>query len=101
MATPLPLPDLPPAAAAPGHGRFSPRQWWISFAELIFGGFVVIAHNVYHLVPNEVPILFVAALISFHLRDGGLRSIGFRKPASWSITIAIALAAAAVRILLG
>ena len=68
---------------------------------LIFGGFVVIAHNVYHLVPNEVPILFVAALISFHLRDGGLRSIGFRKPASWSITIAIALAAAAVRILLG
>lgn len=56
--------------------------------------------NVYHVVPNEVPILFVLALISFRLRDGW-SALGLRWPVSWRRTILIALAAAVLRILVG
>ena len=35
------------------------RERWISFSEFLVGGTIVIAHNVYHRVPNEVPILFL------------------------------------------
>lgn len=80
--------------------RPSPGQKWISFGEFFLGSAIVIAHNVYHVVPNEVPILFVLALISFRLRDGW-SALGLRWPVSWRRTILIALAAAALRILLG
>ena len=65
------------------------------------GGAIVIAHNVYHVIPNEVPILFVIGLISLRVRDGGWGVIGIGWPVSWRRTVLIALAAAAVRILLG
>jgi membrane protease YdiL (CAAX protease family) len=68
--------------------------------EFVVGGAIVIGHNVYHVIPNEVPILFVLGLVSFRLRDGGWGAMGFRRPASWRRTILIALAAAALRILL-
>ena len=96
---------------------------WLSGAEFLLGAAVVIGHNVYHKVPNEVPILFVLALVSLTIRDGvltvklrlagskmratlsaiadGLRSIGIRRPVSWRRTVLVALAAAAARILLG
>jgi len=79
----------------------APRSRWWSAAEFIFGAFLVVAHNVYHLVPNEVPILFVLGLVSLWRRDGGPAAIGLRRPASWRHTVLIALAAAALRILLG
>ncbi len=74
------------------------RQRWISLGEFLVGAGLVIGHNVYHVIPNEVPILFVLGVISLRWRDG---AIGLGRPASWKRTAVIALAVAAVRILLG
>jgi uncharacterized protein len=63
------------------------RQRWISLSEFLVGGAIVIAHNVYHRLPNEVPILFVLGWISIRLRDGGWTAVGLRKPDSWRKTI--------------
>ena len=79
----------------PSHSR------WLSAAELLLGGFIVIGHNVFRIVPNEVLILVVLGLISLRWRDGGWGAMGLRRPASWRRTIMIALAAAALRVLLG
>jgi hypothetical protein len=68
---------------------------------LTLGAFFVIGHNVYRIVPNEVPILFFLGLISLRVRDGGWGAMGLRRPASWRRVVLIALAAAALRILLG
>jgi membrane protease YdiL (CAAX protease family) len=81
--------------------RLSPGQRWLSLAELAVGSAIVIGHNVYHVIPNEVPILFVIGLISLRLRDGGWSAMGLRWPLSWRRTVLFALAAAALRILLG
>jgi len=77
------------------------RQRSISLAEFLLGAAIVIAHNVYHVIPNEVPILFVLGLISLRVRDGDWGVIGLRWPASWKKTILLAVASAATRILLG
>jgi len=83
------------------HGKkLSPAQRWTSLAEVAVGSAIVIGHNVYHVVPNEVPILFVLGLLSAQLRDGSWMAVGLRWPASWRRTILFALAAAALRILL-
>lgn len=76
------------------------RRRWISFAELALGSFLVIGHNVYHIVPNEVPILFVLGWISVRLRDGGWIAIGLRTPISWWKTLAWALVSAAAIVVL-
>ena len=80
--------------------QLSPAQRWISLAELVAGSAIVIGHNVYHVIPNEVPILFVLGLLSAQFRDGSWTAMGLRWPASWRRTILFALAAAALRILL-
>ncbi|HTS01752.1 MAG TPA: CPBP family intramembrane glutamic endopeptidase [Thermoanaerobaculia bacterium] len=72
-----------------------------SALELLLGAAVVIGHNVFHVVPNEVPILFVAGLLSYRLRDRGWAAMGLSRPVSWTRTIQIAVAAAALRIVLG
>jgi membrane protease YdiL (CAAX protease family) len=82
------------------ESRYS-RSWWLSACELLLGAFIVIGHNVYRIVPNEVPILFVLGLVSLRVRDGGWGAMGLRFPASWWRTILIALATAALRLLLG
>lgn len=79
----------------------TPTQRWLSLAELVVGGAIVIGHNVYHVIPNEVPILFVLGLISVRLRDGGWTAMGLRRPVSWGRTVLFALGAAALRILIG
>jgi membrane protease YdiL (CAAX protease family) len=79
----------------------TPMQRRLSLAELIVGGAIVIGHNVYHLVPNEVPILFVLGLVSLRLRGGSWSATGLKMPASWRRTILFAIAAAALRILIG
>ncbi len=72
--------------------HFDARQRWISLAEFALGASIVILHNVYHRVPNEVPILFVLGWISIRLRNGGWKSVGLRKPDSWRKTILWGLA---------
>jgi hypothetical protein len=70
------------------------RHRALALAEVILAAAVVIGHNVYHIVPNEVLVLLVVGAISLALRRQSLRSIGFRSPSSWTQTILIALAAA-------
>ncbi|MGB8342623.1 MAG: CPBP family intramembrane glutamic endopeptidase [Chthoniobacterales bacterium] len=73
----------------------------LSACEFLLGAGIVIGHNVYHLLPNEVPILFLLGLLSARVRNGGWSVIGLKRPSSWSRIFLIALAAAALRILLG
>jgi membrane protease YdiL (CAAX protease family) len=73
----------------------------LSALEFFFGAFIVIGHNVVHMVPNEVIILSILGLVSIRLRDGSWASMGFKRPASWQRVLLIALAAAGMRILLG
>jgi membrane protease YdiL (CAAX protease family) len=80
--------------------RFSSSRI-LSALELLLGAFIVIGHNVFRVVPNEVPILFVLGLLSIRLRDGGWSAMGLKRPASWRRIVLIALAAAALRIILG
>ena len=68
----------------------------LSLLEFGSGGFIVIGHNVLHILPNEVPILFVLGWISLRLRDGGWKAGGLTRPESWWKTVALALGAAAV-----
>jgi membrane protease YdiL (CAAX protease family) len=107
MSEPMPaLEGSTPASVAgkiglPPAGRLSPLQRWVSAAEFAVGSAIVIGHNVYRVLPNEVPILFAVGLISLRLRDGGWSAMGLRLPQSWRRTILFAVAAAAVRILIG
>ena len=73
----------------------------VSACEFALGSFLVIGHNVFHIVPNEVPILFVLGLVSMRLRAGRWSAIGFKRPVSWRRIVLIALGATALRILLG
>ena len=91
-------------AEAPNDATFkdrSPRFRVLSALELLLGAFIVIGHNVFHVVPNEVPILFVLTAASIRLRNGGWSAMGFKRPSSWVRLLIIALAAAALRIILG
>lgn len=60
----------------------------------MLGAFIVIGHNVFHIVPNEVPILFVLFWISLRLRDGGWSVAGLTRPNSWWQTVLMAFVAA-------
>lgn len=73
----------------------------LSAFEFLLGAAIVIGHNVFHVLPNEVPILFVLGVVSLRVRSGGWAALGFRRPKSWMILIGIALGAAVLRIGLG
>jgi len=91
--------DLPPPhvrTGAPGRGGRA-----LSGLEFVFGAAIVLGHNIWRVLPNEVPILFSLALVSAKLREGGWQELGLRRPRSWPRTWAIAAAAALVRILVG
>jgi CAAX protease family protein len=90
LATETPYPSTNPLASRA-----------LSAFELLFGAFIVIGHNVFRIVPNEVVVLSVLGLVSVRLRDGGWSAMGFKRPASWRRIFLIALVAAGVRILLG
>src|SRR5438445_4417023 len=81
--------------------RLTRAQRLISLAEFVLGSAIVVGHNVYHVIPNEVPILFVIGLISLGVRDGGWGAMGLRWPESWRRNVLIALGAAATRLILG
>jgi membrane protease YdiL (CAAX protease family) len=75
----------------------------VSAGESLLSAFAIIGHNVFRVVPNEVPILVVLAIVSMRLREGSWRwaALGFKRPESWSRIILMALAAAALRLILG
>jgi membrane protease YdiL (CAAX protease family) len=74
---------------------------WVAACEALVGAAVVIAHNVFRAVPNEVPILVVVGLLSTRLWSRRWRVPGLGRPPSWRRTVLIAVAAAVVRLLLG
>jgi membrane protease YdiL (CAAX protease family) len=87
--------DIPFPSGNPSASRA------FSALEFLFGAFIVIGHNVFHIVPNEVIVLCVIGLISIRLRDGRWSAMGLRRPSSWRHIVLIALVAAAMRIFLG
>lgn len=74
----------------------------VSAIEFSVAAAVVLGHNVWRVVPNEVLILTGLAIVSMRLRTRGWNwsNLGFRRPGSWRLLLGIALAAAALRILL-
>ena len=74
----------------------------LSAIEFMVAAAVVLGHNVWRVVPNEVLILTVLAIVSMRLRSRGWdwSNLGFRRPASWRVIVGVALAAAALRIVL-
>jgi len=79
----------------------SPHSRWISAAEFAVGAAIVVGHNVFRFLPNEVPILFVLALVSFRVREGNWRAMGVARPEAWKRVLLIAVGAAALRLVLG
>lgn len=73
----------------------------LSLLEFVVGAAIVIGHNVFHVVPNEVPILFVLGILSIRLREGSFTALGLSRPRSWALTIAVAVVTAAVVIAMG
>jgi uncharacterized protein len=71
--------------------------------EFLLATGVVLAHNVWRVVPNEVVILTVVAILSMRLRAAGWNwtLLGFHRPGSWRVVVGVALAAATLRIALG
>jgi hypothetical protein len=76
-----------------------PRARWFSLLEFVLGIFIVFGHNIFHILPNEVPILFVLGWISLRLRNGGWKYAGLSRPQSWSKIVALAILAAAILLL--
>jgi CAAX protease family protein len=74
----------------------TPGERSISVLELAIGSAIVIGHNVFHVVPNEVPILFVLGLASIRLREGSWRAVGLARFGVWWRTLLIAFVAAIV-----
>lgn len=91
-------PQTPEGASQPAPWRASRL---VSFVEFLVGAGIVIGHNVFHAVPNEVPILFVLGLVSFRLREGEWTAMGLTRPRSWRRVVLIAVAAAIMRVALG
>ena len=50
---------------------------WPSPLEVLAGAELVIGHNVWSVLPNEVPILFAVGLICFRLCDEGWAATGW------------------------
>jgi hypothetical protein len=69
-------------------------QRTLSFVEFAIGAAIVIGHNMFHVVPNEVPILFVLCIASVRLREGSFAALGLGRPRSWWTTIGIAIVTA-------
>ena len=77
------------------------RERSLSLIEFAIGGAIVIAHNVFHVVPNEVPILFVLGVLSIRLREGNFSALGLGRPRSWPLTVLFGIATAVFVIVMG
>ena len=69
---------------------------WTSLFEVAVGVFLVLGHNVFRVVPNEVLFLFALFWVSFKVRDGGWKVAGLKRPDSWRQTLVLALAGTVV-----
>src|SRR5262249_51381001 len=76
-----------------------PRARWFSLLEFAVGVFAVLGHNMFRILPNEVPILFVLGWISLRWRNGGWKYAGLSRPQSWWKTVVLAVIAAAIMLL--
>jgi CAAX protease family protein len=88
-------PDVPFPSANPLASQV------LSELEFLFGACIVIGHNIFQVVPNEVIVLCIVGLVSIRLRDGRWSAMGLKRPSSWGRICLIALAAAALRIIFG
>ena len=81
----------------------SPRKRALLATEFCVAAFMVLGHNVWRIVPNEVLIVSAIAILSMRLHAGrwDWSMLGFHRPPSWRRIVALALAAAALRLLLG
>jgi membrane protease YdiL (CAAX protease family) len=81
-----------------GHedSPLSLRQRLFAAGEVLVGAAVVVGHNVYHVLPNEVPILVLILWASLLLRRAPWRSIGFGAPVSWKFTAIVAVGTGAL-----
>ncbi len=70
--------------------NLAPKQRIISGVEMCLAILIVVAHNVYHWIPNEVPILFVVAIASLRLREGTWILYLYRRPVPWVRTLLLA-----------
>jgi len=73
----------------------------ISAIEFVIGAAIVIGHNVFRIVPNEVLILFAVGMISIRLRNGSFSAMGLKRPESWLLILMIAIIAFVLRYLVG
>jgi membrane protease YdiL (CAAX protease family) len=78
---------------APKDAPLSVRQRLFAAGEVLLGAAVVVGHNVYHLLPNEVPILVLILWASLLLRRTPWHSVGLGKPFSWKVTAIVAVCA--------
>lgn len=60
-------------------------------AEAFSAAAIVIGHNIFRVVPNEVVVLVLLGAVSCAVRRQSLTAIGYRRPASWLKTAALAL----------
>ena len=84
---------------ATSSSTLTPRARSFSLLECAFGVFLVFGHNIFHILPNEVPILFVLGWISLRWRNDGWKYAGLSRPQSWWKTVALAVVAAAILLL--
>src|ERR1044071_1928294 len=77
----------------------TPRGRWFSVLEFALGVLVVLGHNLFRILPNEVPILFILGWISLRRRNGGWKYAGLSRPTSWWKAVALALVAAVILLL--
>jgi hypothetical protein len=66
----------------------------LSASEACLAAAIVIGHNIFHVVPNEVVVLVLIGAVSCAVRRQSPKTIGYRRPASWRSTAAVALAVA-------
>jgi membrane protease YdiL (CAAX protease family) len=75
-------------------GTAHPRDRIFAAVEVLIGAAVVIGHNVYHKLPNEVPILVLLLWASLLIRRRPWRSVGLCRPGSWWVVVLVAVFAA-------
>ena len=66
----------------------------VAAAEALVAAALVVGHNIFRVVPNEVVVLVLLGAASCAIRRQSLSAIGYRPPVSWSRMAAVALAVA-------
>jgi membrane protease YdiL (CAAX protease family) len=79
--------------------KLTPGARCYSLLEFAVAVFIILGHNVFHILPNEVPILFVLGWISLRWRNGGWKAAGLTRPDSWRKIVVFAFGAALILLL--